>query len=598
MRTKLIQSLLASVLAAGACSSLQAQLSLLNNFSANQGSGFSAGEIVAFDPNTDRLFVTSSGLNLTQTVLGDNSTTVISSGIHQVNIFGISNTGSKTDLGTIDFSSTFGSSANMRGLSSVAVDPLGRFGVVGLIPTTNTTTLGKIGFFNLSTGAVIGTSNVGYHPDSITFSADGSRLIVVNEGELNTNTSADDRPMVGTNPGNVNAPGSISILDVSGINAGNLATLTSLGVTTKDFSAGNLAPGVSIDTLRNNNHPDIGTSGTFIGSVPVFNTAAPEAIEPEYATVKGDKVYVSLQDNNAVAEYDLVSGLWTEIKDLGTITQTIDASDQGLPVINISQVVKGLPMPDTIATYEVGGKTYVVTANEGDARVDDRDISRFGDTGGSDDMDPILDTNYPAGQTGVRANTELGRLNVSRLSGDTDNDGKIDEINMHGTRSFSIYEDTAGGLVRVFDSGDTEATNLENIVEDFGGWLDSRSDDKGPEPEGLTIGEINGRQYLFIGMERTAHIFQFDITNPLGVTFVDGELVPGAARPEGFQFVSAADSPTGQALLMVGFEGDGTLSTTEQVAIFTVIPEPSSYAAIAGGLLFGFAAMRRRRARA
>ena len=170
MRSKLIQSLLASVLAAGACSSAHAQLTQLNYFNANQGSGLSAGEIVAFDKVTDRLFVTSSGTGAQAT------------GVHQVNIFEFTTPGSQTSGGVIDYSTAFGAKADMRGLSSVAVDPLNRFGVVSLIPTANATTLGKVGFFNLSTGASLGTVDVGYHPDSVTFSADGSKLIVVNEG--------------------------------------------------------------------------------------------------------------------------------------------------------------------------------------------------------------------------------------------------------------------------------------------------------------------------------------------------------------------------------------------------------------------------------
>lgn len=589
MRTKLVQTLLASVLAAGASSSVHAQITQLNFFSANQGAGLSAGEIVAFDKVTDRLFVTSSG-NAAQ-----------ATGVHQVNIFDFATPGAQTNAGVVDYSTAFGSVANMRSLSSVAVDPLNRFGVVSLIPTANATTLGKVGFFNLSTGANIGTLDVGYHPDSVTFSADGSKLIVVNEGEFNPNINLSDGTIyTGTNPGNVNAPGSISIIDVSSITSGNLAALTGLAVTTKDFSAGNLAPGVSIATLRNSNAAAVGTSGTFIGTVPVFNTADTGAIEPEYASVKGDKVYVSLQDNNAIAEFDLNSGQWTEVKDLGTIAQTIDATDQNAlgtanNLIAIEKLVKGLPMPDTVATFVSGGKTYVVSANEGDARVDDRDISRFGDISGADSMNPILDTNFPLTQTGERALDQLGRLNVSRIDGDTDADGKIDDPTMIGTRSFSIYEKTAGGLVRVYDSGNF----FETYIAANGGWQDSRSDDKGPEPEGLTIGEINGRTYLFIGMERTAHIFQFDITNPLGVTFVDAEILPfaQAQRPEGFLFISAADSPNGQNLLVVGYEGAGT-SATEQIGVFTVIPEPSSAAALAGAGVLGLAALRRRRVRA
>jgi hypothetical protein len=599
-----MKTTLHAVLAGASCAFFpcfaQAGLTLLNHFGANQGSGASAGEIIAFDPGTDRLFVSSSSLTLS----GSGGTTAIAGGVHQVNIFGIGADAQKTDLGVINFSDAFGGAANMRGLSSVAVDPLGRFGVATLIPTNNATTPGKLGFFNLSTGAVIGTVDVGYHPDSVTFSADGSRLVVVNEGEFNPNVSAGGLPYVGTNAGNVNAPGSISYLNVAGIGSGNLNDLPGLAVTTRDFSAGNLAAGVSIDTLRNANLPALGTSGTFINTVPVFNTAAPEAIEPEFASVVGDKVYVSLQDNNALAVFDFTADKWVEAKNLGTISQTIDATDQNASgatenVISISKTVAGLPMPDTVGTYTVAGKTYVVTANEGDARVDDRDISRFGDTGGNDSMNNLVDTNapsnFPITGTGERALDQLGRLNVSRIDGDGDGDGKIDTPTMIGTRSFSIFEQTEAGLTRVYDSG----SFLETHIAASGGWVDSRSDDKGPEPEGLTVAMIGGNVYLFIGMERTGHIMMFDVTDPTAVAFMSSVLVPGAARPEGFNFVSAANSPTGTNILIVGFEGDGTDSATERIAIFevtpSVVPEPASFAAIAGLMALGGVAMRRRR---
>jgi len=566
-------------------------LTFLNSFNPNQGGGSSAGEIIAFDNINDRLFVTSSNTTLT----GANNVRAISGGVHQVNIFGITNTGSKTDLGVVDYSDTFGLAANMRGLSSVAVNTAKGLGVVSLIPTNNATILGKVGFFNTATGAKLGTLDVGFHPDSVTFSPDGTKLIVVNEGEFNPNVSASDLPYFGTNPSNVNAPGSISIIDVSSITLGNYSGVGSLTAVTKDFSVGNLDTGVSIATLRNSNLAVVGTSGALNSTVPAFNTADIGAIEPEYASVVGDKVYVSLQDNNAIAEYDLVSGLWTEVKNLGTIAVTIDATDRpaASPPTNISitQVVKGLPMPDTIGTYVIGGKTYVVSANEGDARLDDRDQSRFGVTG----ISGILDSSLPAAGVGIRADTAFGRLQVSRLDGDTDGDGDIDEAVIFGTRSYSIYEKTATGLDRVYDSGSFFETWIRD--NDALNWQDGRSPNKGPEPEGLAIGEINGRTYLFIGMERTGHIFQFDITNPLGVTFVDAELIPFATaqRPEGFQFISAADSPTGQALLVVGYEGNGGGTPAEQIGIFTVIPEPSSFAIIAACASLGFVALRRRR---
>jgi hypothetical protein len=101
-----------------------------------------------------------------------------------------------------------------------------------------------------------------------------------------------------------------------GINTGNLANLTSLTPVTRDFTSSNLAVGVSLSGIRNPNVTAIGTSGTFISSVPDFTQSAnqnPNAIEPEYASVIGDKVYVSLQDNNAIGEYDLTQNLWTKI---------------------------------------------------------------------------------------------------------------------------------------------------------------------------------------------------------------------------------------------------------------------------------------------
>ncbi|MFZ4682408.1 MAG: choice-of-anchor I family protein [Terrimicrobiaceae bacterium] len=564
-----------------------AQLTLLSNFAANQSGGFSAGEIAAFDKGTDRLFVTSSG-----------------SSVFRVNIFDMAIPSAVTSLGTIDFSTAFGLAADMRGLSSVAVDPLGRFGVAALLPKTNTTTLGKVGFFNLSTGAAIGTADVGYHPDSLTFSADGSKLIVVNEGEFNNNLQIDPGDgNAGTNPSLINAPGSISVFDVSGINSGNLATLPGLTATTRDFTAGNLASGVSLSGVRNSNVTAVGFSGTFINTVPDFTNAAnidPNAIEPEYASVIGDKVYVSLQDNNAIAEYDLTTNQWTDITNLGTIENTIDATDQNNAgqtdnLIAINKAVKGMPMPDTVATYEVGGKTYVVSANEGDARVDSRDASRFGDTGGNDDMDPLLDDNYPTNATGVRATGELGRLTVSRIDGDTDADGKIDEIRAFGTRSFSIWEMTASGLVLAYDSDNFFETYIS--LNDAAGWVDSRSDDKGPEPEGLTLGEIDGRTYAFIGMERNHGIFMVDITDPTNAVFVDYDRISTGnipLRPESLSFVSAADSPNGQNLLIVGFEGDGSGASNERIAIYSVVPEPST------ALLLGVAGVAlalRRRAR-
>ena len=43
--------------------------------------------------------------------------------------------------------------------------------------------------------------------------------------------------------------------------------------------------------------------------------------------------------------------------------------------------------------------------------------------------------------------------------------------------------------------------------------FDDRSDNKGPEPEGITVGEIDGRTYAFIGLERIGGIMMYDVTD-------------------------------------------------------------------------------------
>lgn len=43
--------------------------------------------------------------------------------------------------------------------------------------------------------------------------------------------------------------------------------------------------------------------------------------------------------------------------------------------------------------------------------------------------------------------------------------------------------------------------------------LEGRGDDKGPEPEALTIGEVDGTTYAFVGFERVGGIAAFDLTD-------------------------------------------------------------------------------------
>ncbi|MFN0197284.1 MAG: choice-of-anchor I family protein [Planctomycetaceae bacterium] len=498
-------------------------------------------EIASYDPLTNRLFTTTGG-----------GAAVIEFG---------DGTNLSNSATTIDVSSLF--SGDLSGVSSITVDPNGRgFGVLTAIPNDNTGTLGKAVLFNTSTGAILKELDVGFHPDMVTFTPDGQKILIANEGEANSTSDA---------------PGSISVIDVSGVaTVGDVGTLSNANVTTKDFSASNLGPGVpALSSLRIN----------------PANSATPQNdLEPEYISVKDGKAYVSLQEANAVAVFDLASNTWEDIQPLGTIIQTIDASDQDSG-ISINDAVRGLPMPDTIGTFKVGDQTFYVTANEGDTRdpgfnVGDNGRMRANTTDA--DVGAALRNNA----------TGIGRLTISLTDGNTDADPQIEIPYMFGTRSFSIWDASDGSLI--FDSGSdfetitaTEVPTLYNSELGLTGEFDKRSDNKGPEPEGLVIGKIYGTTYAFISLERTGGIMQYDITDPFNPFFVDyinTSLAHGTAAPEGLVFIPSATSPNGRNLLVAAYEASGGVEVFEIVG---AVPEPSSMMLLGMGSI-GLWMIRRR----
>ena len=462
-----------------------------------------------------------------------------------------------------NFDPIFGFDATLS-VSSVAADPAGRgFGVASIIPTNSIGTRGRLAFFDLSNGSILRTVEVGFHPDAVKFTPDGTKVIVANEGEFKANAA--------------HTPGSVSVVSLTGINGVSSFSSVTPAVTTIDFNTG-LATGVTLDGLRIN----------------VAGTAAADRylhIEPEFPVATNDKAYVTLQENNAIATIDLTgasANKITAIKYLGTITQRIDASDRdpqngGLAAININDVVPGLPMPDTLVTFMYRGRRLLATANEGDARTDDGDIARAGaadvvDTVSSGPTDVIFSGS-------ISDSSGIGRLNISRVDGNTDDDALIEVPTMIGTRSFTLW-DEAGTLV--YDSGSAIEQFVRsnfpltfNMNNGAASAIDSRSDDKGPEVEALAHGEINGRHYIFAGAERQNGVFQFDITDLNHVEIVgyynvvDGVTVTTGTQfvsPETLVFVSAGESPTGRPLLIAGYEGVPDANINGSVAVFEVTP--------------------------
>jgi hypothetical protein len=417
---------------------------------------------------------------------------------------------------------------------------------------------------------------VGALPDSVAISPDGNTVVVANEGQPSDDYTVDPN-------------GSVSLIDLSG----GAAAVTASDVQT----LGLLADSVDFATARQAN-PGIRFSGP--------GTIAARALEPEYVTISDDSstAYVSLQENNAIVEVDLVEGAIAGafalgFKDHRLPGNELDASDRD-DVINIRNwPVYGVYMPDAIATYTVNGVPYVVTANEGDSRdyAAHVDELRIKDIGGTNSLSlpqaDVLTFGADYNQDGVVDASDfledeaLGRLKIITDLGVTgancDTTGTAPQnctyeaLYAFGARSFSIFNAETQELV--FDSGnDFERITAQRFPENFNAQndsnnFDSRSDDKGPEPEGVELAVIDGRTYAFINLERVGGVMVYDITEPERAEFVqyvndrdftlaDADLDAGVTDlgPEITHFVSAEDSPSGNALLLVSNEVSGTLA--------------------------------------
>ncbi len=468
-------------------------------------------EISAFDPASKRVFSTSeSGLQ----------------------VIDLSNPAKPVLLTTIDLSA--GAFGFGNDITSVAVHD----GLVAVtVASANRTDPGKL-FLLDANGALLAQFDVGSVPDMVTFSPDGTKLLVANEGEATMTDALEDGAAY------VNPVGSISVIDLSGGIAA--ATVKTAGFEAfNDDAAALIAEGVRL----------------FVNSPGFEGITVAQDLEPEYIAVAPDglSAFVTLQEANAIAILDLSGAdpVVTDIVPLGLKSWNglaFDGSDRDGINFQTDQPIFGLYQPDAIASFTGGdGQTYYVTANEGDDRDDFVDETiRVGANGYT--LDP---TAYP-NPAALKLATELGRLTVPNLTGvdgDTDGDGDVDQILTYGARSFSIL-DAQGN--RVFDSG----AEIDQFVAQYFPELydDGRSDNKGSEPEGVTIGQIDGRVFAFISLERYNSTIVYDVTDPTKPTLSTFLANAGDVAPESGVFISAADSPTGQTLFLSSNEASGTLT--------------------------------------
>lgn len=448
--------------------------------------GLGAAEITAFDPSTDRLFAVNNSYILNKIDVIDISNPALISVIHSISM--------------VPYGGYVNSVAVSNGKLAAAVE------------STDKQAAGKIVVFNTSTYAEIKSINVGSLPDMVTFTNDGNYIISANEGEPSDNY--------------VNDPeGSVSIIKVS------------------DYSVKT----INFSTFENQLTALTAKGFRIFGPGKNFN----KDIEPEYITVSDDNTtaYVTLQENNAIAEIDIVTGIVKKImplgfKDYSLAENAIDASDKDSKVaFTTYNKVFGMYMPDAIAYYNYNGKPYLFTANEGDSR----EYTAFIEMkrAATVTFDP---TNFPTAAT-LQKDASLGRLNITTTLGDTDGDGDFDALYSLGARSFSVWDAITGA--QVFDS----KNELDKKADELKIYDDGRSDDKGVEPESIAIGRVGSKTIAVVGMERADAFAIYDITTPTAPVFI--KMYKTGDAPEGIIFIPASKSPINQSLIVISSENDG-----------------------------------------
>ena len=524
--------------------------------SVSQGFDVSAAEIVAFDNHNDNVWV----------VNADNG---------KVDVFPV---GDMTLSGSIDLAAMLLANGDVTDVADVgAANSISIHGDLAAVaveanPKTDN---GWIIFLDVTDSSYVEAVQVGALPDMVTFTPDGSKVVVANEGEPNDDYSVDPE-------------GTVSII-----------TVADYSIATVDFTDFNV--GCS-------RYAELSTSNMVLDG---YNATTAQSFEPEYIAINeaGTEAYVALQENNALAVVDLENNTIDRILGLGFKNHSIPGNEMDASQkdgVNIKNwPVMGMYMPDSIASMEYNGKTYVLTANEGDDRQDWLDNVTdqascetagyfFGDDGDgarcfdaftakdfydADNVTLVDSEGNPFAATngGFGEDNELRRLKFSYHTTKVMNGGtEFEKLYAYGGRSFSIYDAETGE--QVFDSGSFFETKTAQLFgDDFNNdnaenTGDDRSDNKGPEPEGLTVGQIDGKTYAFVGLERMGGIMVYNVSNPFAPEFVQyvnnrdvtadqTAIEAGTAGdfgPEGFKFVSASDSPSGKPLLIVGSEVTGT----------------------------------------
>ncbi|GAA6134028.1 choice-of-anchor I family protein [Oceaniserpentilla sp. 4NH20-0058] len=468
----------------------------------------SSAEIVSYDQTTDRLYV----------VNAEDKT---------IDILRFDNSGIPLKDGTINLQAAATHAGISIGAANsvVAKDAL----VAVAIENDNKQGNGIIALYDSNDLSLINTFTAGALPDMVTMTDDANFIVVANEGEPSGDYTVDPE-------------GSVTLVNISSGTSNSNAVVTQI-----DFKAFN--QGQSRHSELNN-----------VRLPSPFGASVAQDLEPEYITITTEnKAVVALQENNAFAIIDIATASVESIKGLGEKSWApvadggqgyeldLTNKDETLTYASYPQLA-GYYMPDSLASFEVDGATYIISANEGDGREyvyettqsvcesanhtwdgddfastdpeytteEDDCISYTDEARGKnlnvDPAHPLMNESV-YGEDGTIANKNaIGRVKV--IADDMDIAAN-ETVHIFGARSFSIWNMNAE---QVFDSGD-ELSKIANTTSHFNVSNDNqdnddRSDDKGVEPEAIEVASILDKKVAFIGLERQGGIAAYDVTNP------------------------------------------------------------------------------------
>lgn len=236
---------------------------------------------------------------------------------------------------------------------------------------------------------------------------------------------------------------------------------------------------------------------------PLFDNK-PDVLEPEYPAFSpdGNKVWVSLQENNGMVVVDTKTATIIDSFGLGTTTHPADLDDN--QNVDFSETLTALREPDGIAISKSG--QFLLTADEGDT-----------------DPKASKTKNGPAG----------------------------------GGRTVSVFDAESGKFIA--DTGN----QIDQMAHNKGIYPESRSDNKGSEPEMLVTFSDNGIDYAAVGLERANAVALLSLQDPkqpllLDITVINADAEDGKVAPEGIAHYY--DPDTSAHYIYTANEKDGTLA--------------------------------------